>query len=192
VLAEEGAVGLEGAELLQAAEERTLGAGLVTGQTLEGGFEGVFEEGVGGFGGQFRFQAADAAEVPGGVDELIEQVVLEGALGIELGLVGGEEVVKLFLFAFADDQVAGGEAVFAGVLGGAGLALGGAGAGGKTSVGGVRRLASCGKHGVLLGKWWRLGGACLSTYRIRGGGKRFGCRGRGGVGNRGDRVVRKL
>ena len=124
------------AELLVAIER----AGLrVAGRSENRGVAAV-EIGIGEGG----FQAADAAEVPGGVDELIEQVVLEGALGIEFSLVGGEEVVKLFLFAFADDQVAGGEAVFAGVLGGAGLALGGAGARGKTSVGGVRRLASWG------------------------------------------------
>jgi hypothetical protein len=75
---------------------------------------------------------------------LAEEVVLESALGSDVGLKGGSEEVELFELFGADDQVAGVEAVFEGVLGGAGFALGGAGAGGKLGVGDVGCLLGCG------------------------------------------------
>jgi hypothetical protein len=75
---------------------------------------------------------------------LTEEVMLQGALGLEVGLEGGSEEVELFEFFGADYQVAGVEAVFEGVLGGAGFALGGAGSGGKLGVGDVGSLLGCG------------------------------------------------
>ena len=63
----EGAVGLEGAELAEGAEEGALGAGVVAGQALEGGCGGVGGEGI-AVGGQVGFEAADASKIPGGED----------------------------------------------------------------------------------------------------------------------------
>jgi hypothetical protein len=47
---------------------------------------GVVGEAVVRASGEVGFQAADTANVPGRVDELPEEVVLEGALGLEVGL----------------------------------------------------------------------------------------------------------
>jgi len=125
----EGAVGLEDAELAEAAEEGALGAGVVAGQTLDGGFGVSVGEGI-AILGQVGFEAADALEVPGGEDELVEEALLDHALGLEVGLVGGEEVFEFLEFVLGDDDLAGREAVFAGVLAAASLALGGLGTGG--------------------------------------------------------------
>jgi len=136
-LGAEGAVGLEGAELAEATEIGALEAGVVAGEAVEGFFAGVVGEAVLRAAGEVGFQASDTPEIPGGVDELAEQVELQGALGLEIGLEGGSEEVELFELFGADYEVAGVEAVFEGVLGGAGFALGGAGAGGKLGVGDV-------------------------------------------------------
>jgi hypothetical protein len=61
----EGAVGLEDAELAEAAEVGALSAGVVAGQTLDGSFAVVVAEGIAVLG-PVGFQAADALEVPGG------------------------------------------------------------------------------------------------------------------------------
>ena len=65
----------------------------------------------------------------------------EEFLGVD-GLVEGDEVVLevgdfLEVFEADDGEGGGGEAVFAGILGGAGLALRGAGAGGLGGVGAI-------------------------------------------------------
>ena len=143
-LGAEGAIGLEGAELAEATEIGALEASVVAGETVEGFFAGVVGEAVLRAAGEVGFQASDAAEVPGGVDELTEQVVLEGALGLEIGLEGGSEEVELFELLGADYEVAGVEAMFEGVLGGAGFALGGAGARGELGVRNVGCLLGCG------------------------------------------------
>jgi len=152
----EGAVGLEGAELAEGAEEGALGAGVVAGQAEDDGFGFVGGERIGA-GGQAGFEAADAAEVPGGEDELVEQVLLEHALGLEVVLVGGEEVVEFLAFLRGDDDLAGGEAVFTGVLTAASLALGSLGTGGQTSVGLVRLEATWGRHNYLRSSKVRTG-----------------------------------
>jgi len=72
----EEAIGLVGAELTEAAEEGTLGAGVVAGEALDGEFGVVGAEGI-AVGGEGGFEAADALEVPGGEDEAVEQVLLE-------------------------------------------------------------------------------------------------------------------
>jgi hypothetical protein len=64
----EGAVGLEDAELAEATEVGALEAGVVAGEAVEGFFAGVVGEAVLRAAGEVGFQAADAAEVPGGVD----------------------------------------------------------------------------------------------------------------------------
>jgi len=125
----EGAVGLESAELAEAAEEGALGAGVVAGQALEGGFGVWGGEGIAGLA-KDGFEAADAAKIPSGEDELVEQVELDHALGLEVVLVGGEEVLEFLALIGGDYDLAGREAVFAGVLAAASLALGGLGTGG--------------------------------------------------------------
>lgn len=92
-LVAEGAVGLEG---------------VVAGQTGEGLVAGVVGEAVVRASGEVGFEAADAAEVPGGVEQLVKQVLLEGALGLKVGLEGGLELVGFLALVGSDDQVSGG------------------------------------------------------------------------------------
>ena len=80
------------------------------------------------------------SELPSG-DELIEEDLLDGAVGVDGGLEAGQEFVELVAIFGGDDEVGGGEAVFAGVLGGSGQAGGGAGAGAEGGVGRVGGLA---------------------------------------------------
>jgi len=59
--------------------EDALDESVVTGETVElGGQVGVIEDVEVGFrgGGQFRFHATDAAKIPGGGNELVEQNLL--------------------------------------------------------------------------------------------------------------------
>ena len=124
--------------------ETALDAGFVAGETIKfGGQRGVVEyvEVAFGGGGQFRFHAADAAKIPGGGDELIEQDLLDSALRTDVGLELGEEFVEFFSVFSADDELGGGEPVLAGVLRGAGLAFGGSGASAEAGVGRVGGLA---------------------------------------------------
>ena len=51
--------------------EGPLEAGVVAGEALHFLFQGVVEEGVGGAVEELGFEAADTAEVPGGVEELL-------------------------------------------------------------------------------------------------------------------------
>ena len=95
--------------------------GLVQAGGEETGFEaGAAEDGLLGDGGAFEG---------------------EDLLGVD-GLVEGDEVVAemgdfLKVFEADDGEGRGGELVFAGILGRAGLALGGAGAGGPGGVGAI-------------------------------------------------------
>jgi hypothetical protein len=75
---------------------------------------------------------------------------LEGFLGVD-GLVDGQEVSSetgdgVEVFEADDGELGSPEAVFAGVLGGAGLAFGGAGSGGSGGVGTI--------GGKLLKREW--------------------------------------
>ena len=79
---------------------------------------------------------ADAAEIPGGGDEFIEEGLLEGALGLDFALVTGEQVIEGLEVLRLDDQLLGSEAVLEGVLQTAGLAFFSAGAGAELRVGG--------------------------------------------------------
>lgn len=73
-------------------------------------------------------------EVPGGVQELVEEQLGEGACGLEFGDQLAAEGFEVLAFLVGDDELAGGEAVAEGVAGAAGLAFGGAGAGGAPGV----------------------------------------------------------
>jgi len=143
-LSAEGAVGLEGAELAEATEIGALEAGVVAGEAVESLFAGVVGEAVVRASGEVGFQTPDAANIPGRVDELAEEVLLEGASGLEVVLEGGLEELEFLALVGADDQVPGVQAMLEGVLGGAGFPFGGAGSGGKLGVVGVGGLLSCG------------------------------------------------
>ena len=82
-LSSEGAVGLEGAELAEATEVGTLEAGVVAGEAGKGLVAGVVGEAVAFASGEVGFEAPDTPNIPGRVDELAEEVHLEGALGLE-------------------------------------------------------------------------------------------------------------
>ena len=115
----ESGVGLQRFKFAERAMEVALDARVMAGEAIElGGEAGVIENVEVGFSrrGEFRFHAADAAEVPGGRDELVEQDLLERALRPDVGLKGGEEFVKFFAILGGDDDVFGRKSVLAGVL----------------------------------------------------------------------------
>lgn len=95
---------------------------------------------------EYGFGPFEAQEMPSGGDDLLEDEVFEGSLGIEFGLVGGEEGVEFVLFFGADVETAA-EAMFGGVAGGGGFALGGLGTGGLEGVGLIGGDLSGGRHG---------------------------------------------
>ena len=80
------------------------------------------------------FGDVDAAQAPSGVDDLLDEVCLDGALGQEVVVEIGLELVELVLVLAVGDGVFGGEAVAEGVHADASLALGGFGAGAFLSV----------------------------------------------------------
>jgi hypothetical protein len=83
---------------------------------------------------------------------LVEESLLDHALGSNVVLELGEESFEFFAVFGTDDEVFRGESVLAGVLGGAGLAVKRAGAGAELGVGSVGGLAGGGRsHDVLLG-----------------------------------------
>src|SRR5579863_7521605 len=69
-------IGLKGFQLFEAAMEGSLDAGVVAGEPIELG--GVLIAWIG-------FQQANPAQVPGGGDQFIEQCLLDGALGFDVG-----------------------------------------------------------------------------------------------------------
>jgi hypothetical protein len=105
--------------------EAAFDSGVVAGEAVElGGELGVVEDvEVGlGRGGEFGFHATDAAEIPGGRHELVEQNPLEGALRPDVGLKLDVELVEFFTVLSGDDELGGGESMLSRVLGRAGLA----------------------------------------------------------------------
>jgi hypothetical protein len=84
---------------------------------------------------QVGFHAADAAEAELGVGHFHHTVHFGGRLGlifVDVGVAEGDEVFRGFE---EEEGGLGEEAVLAGVLGGAGFALGGSGTGGLLGVG---------------------------------------------------------
>jgi hypothetical protein len=75
-------------------------------------------------------EAVEAPEVPGGVDDFVEEGLFEDAARAEFGGVGRQQFLKFRPFFGGDDDVASGEAVLEGVFGAAGFALGGPGTSG--------------------------------------------------------------
>jgi hypothetical protein len=102
--------GLEGAEFVEAPVERPLGAAGVEGE--------AFHCRVGGAGGgESQLETVTGAEVPGGVEDLLEEDLLQGAGGGEFLLQVGCECGELRLLIGGDGGLRAGESVGAGVLG---------------------------------------------------------------------------
>ena len=87
---------------------RPLGADLVAGEAVHGLFESFAEERVEGTGEQLGFEAAQAAEVPGGVEELGKGDLLERPTRVDLFDQGGLEFFELVPFVVTDDEFLGG------------------------------------------------------------------------------------
>jgi hypothetical protein len=148
--------GLEALELAEGAVEGALDAGFVAAQEGQGvgaADVALVEIGEAGARGQAlvalgdifgvigpaeleeaTFDEAEAAETPGGHDDLLDEEGLEGADGLELVLEGLAGFVEFVHFLAFDANVFGGEAVGEGVLADDGLALGGFGTGALLSV----------------------------------------------------------
>jgi hypothetical protein len=148
----EGAIGLEAAQLGDGVIEGPVGAGAVAVELAHGGGAFVEEErvGVAGVFVHLEFEEAEAAEAPGGVGELFEDDLFEGAYGGEGAQELDTEAAVFFALVGEDGGAAGGEAVFGGVFRHDGLAFEGARTGGALGVGGVGELLCGGGHGLLL------------------------------------------
>jgi hypothetical protein len=94
------------------------------------------------------FEDVDAAQAPGGGGDFLDEVGFDGAVGLEVVVEIGLELVELVLVLAFDDGDLGGEAVAEGVPGDAGLTLGGFGAGAFLSV------AAVGSDLFLTGHKW--------------------------------------
>jgi hypothetical protein len=82
-----GSVGLQRPQLMGGSQERAFESLRIAGQAVEFGAAGVVGKWVEVAVEQRRFEDADAAKVPGGVDDLIEKGELEGALWAQVLLV---------------------------------------------------------------------------------------------------------
>jgi hypothetical protein len=82
------------------------------------------------------FEGGDAAKAPAGYGEGADELAFDPVVGPEKGFVGFEELVEVFLGIVRQGRIErGAEAVFAGVLGGAGFAFAGDGSAGFRAVG---------------------------------------------------------
>jgi hypothetical protein len=94
------------------------------------------------------FDAVAAEHAPVGVDDVEEQEFFEGADGGVAGFEGGDQAVELGAVLFGEDGAAGGESVEQRVGTGAGLAVGGPGAGGFAGVAAIGVDLLAGGHGA--------------------------------------------
>ena len=144
------AVGLESCQFPEGAVVGALGAAGVEVEGAQVRVEFRCEEGIemgvegGGEGG---FGEAAAAEGPGGVGELGEEVGFEGAVGLDGEAEIVHEGLEFEFLAGEDDELAGGEAMGPAIGGGFGFALMRAGAGGVLGVGAVGGDLGGGGHG---------------------------------------------
>ena len=93
------------------------------------------------------FHTADAAEAPGGHDELLNEEDFDGAEGLVMLFVSLGDFVELVLVFEREDGVLGGESMFEGVEANGGLARGGLGTSGVEGIGAVRVNLFLGSHG---------------------------------------------
>src|SRR5438067_10813969 len=87
----QGAVGLEDAQFGKRLVIGALGARLITADAVEHGGGLRVAEVVEGAERGLGLEAAEALEVPGGVEEFLERGPFNGALRIEFGFEGGAE-----------------------------------------------------------------------------------------------------
>jgi hypothetical protein len=142
-------------EALGAEEIAVLGGGdfEVAGESLghEGHVVGVLNDLIEAAGEEAGFEAVGAEEGLLGEGEALKGEHFLGVPGLVEGEEVGAEVGDFMDFLEADDgEGGGGEAVLAGVLGRAGLAFGGAGAGGTLRVFAVGGELSFGHVGCIL------------------------------------------
>ncbi len=152
LLEEDGALGLEVAELGEGAVVRALKIAAVAGDAVEL-VGGLFVVNWVRFGEEGGFEGAGAAEVPAVGEEALEEFVLEGAFRAGVVAEVAAELVEGGLLIVGDDEGLGGEAVLAAVGGGAGRAFGGAGASGELGVGLVGGDLGWGSHGGRSFGW---------------------------------------
>jgi hypothetical protein len=155
---------LEAAEGAITVEERLAERSVVVG--VVGGIDFV--------GPDLGFGGAEAAEGPDGADQDIDLIALGGGDGAVAGEVLFGEGGELRGIFAGNDEGLGVEAGFQGIHGGAGLTLGGAGAGGGMAWGAIggdwsrfRHKEVCGKDGGRKGRpcGWR----CFPTPGSHGG-----------------------
>ena len=90
---------------------------------------------------------ANATETPGGADELFDQGLLGGRLGVVLGEEGLKHLFEWGVFFDVEDDMRGGEAVSEGVQADGGASFGSAGAGAVLSVPAIGVDLFFGGHG---------------------------------------------
>src|ERR1700722_2555389 len=95
-------------------------------------------------GAEFSFHAADAAQVPGGRDQLVEEGLLDYTLRSYVGLEIGEHRVEFFAIFRANNDVFCREPMRTSVSGRAGFAFGRFRAGAETGIGSVGGLGGDG------------------------------------------------
>ena len=81
------------------------------------------------------FDVGDPAEAPAEDGEGADEIAFDGAVGLEEGFVGVEELIEAGLGFGGKGGEGGAESVLAGVLGGSGFAFGGDGSAGLGAVG---------------------------------------------------------
>jgi hypothetical protein len=113
--------------------------GLGREELVEAGNDGL--AGLAGLLDGFGLEAVGAAQTPVAGGQTLDEELLEGALGLQVFGEGNEEVVVVVVgfvrVLGGQDDLVGEQAVLDGVLGGAGFAFGGPGAGGFFGVGPV-------------------------------------------------------
>jgi hypothetical protein len=153
---------------VEGAVERALDAGFVTGQdgervgvtdvaevdggeAVETGEAPAFVVEAAGVFGQAElegrgFHTADAAEAPGGHDDLLNEEDFDGTEGFVMLFVRLGDFVELVLVFEREDGVLGGESMLEGIEANGGLAHGGVGTGGVEGIGAVGVKVFLGSH----------------------------------------------
>ena len=120
--------------------EGALDARLMAGEAVELGLDLVVVEQVqigSGAGAEVSLHATDAAQVPGGSDQLVEDGLLKRPFRSDVVLESSEQFVELLAILGADEEVFGGEPMLAGVFGSPGFTFRCSWTGAETRVGSV-------------------------------------------------------
>jgi len=161
---EDLAGGLESFEFAEGAVEGALVMAAVADEAVE--LVGLIGEVLEGLG----FEGFEAAEVPAGGEEVVEEGEFEGAGGLDLGAVALFEFGEGLFFVVAQQQAAG-EVVPVGVEAGGGFACVRAGSSGVLGVLPAGGLLGCGAHksilpaGVVIRGWVSFG-KCIGLCEL--------------------------